>query len=236
MVLTDRTALVLRSRPYRENDRMLTLFSPVHGRVDACARGCRKPRSPLLAASSVFALGDYTLYEKNGRFTVTAVSVIETFYALSSDLDRLTSASYLLDLCERVIQPGQENRPLFMLLLHVLSRLTYGEEPWEALVTGFMARFLQQQGQMPELDKCQRCGKVLGETDSLFLDIRDGGLRCMACREQGVPLAQAQRAFLCHCLRTPPSAWKAEPDRYPPLKIMKSMTEYHVGAVRTLLP
>ena len=47
-------AIVLRRADYRENDRMLTLFSPTLGRIDALARGCRRQKSPLMAASELF--------------------------------------------------------------------------------------------------------------------------------------------------------------------------------------
>ena len=50
-------AVVLRRADYRENDRMLTLFSPTLGRVDALCRGCRRQKSPLMAASEVFCAG-----------------------------------------------------------------------------------------------------------------------------------------------------------------------------------
>lgn len=36
------------------------------------SRGCRKPRSPLVAGSELFALGDYELYEKSGRMTLVS--------------------------------------------------------------------------------------------------------------------------------------------------------------------
>lgn len=58
MKQTEHTAIVLRYANYRDNDRMLTLFSPTKGRIEALARGCRKPRSPILNASELFALGD----------------------------------------------------------------------------------------------------------------------------------------------------------------------------------
>ena len=35
-------AVVLRRADYRENGRMLTLFSPTLGRVEALCRGCRR--------------------------------------------------------------------------------------------------------------------------------------------------------------------------------------------------
>lgn len=35
---TENTAIVLRYANYRDNDRMLTLFSPTRGRIEALAR------------------------------------------------------------------------------------------------------------------------------------------------------------------------------------------------------
>ena len=67
MKQTEHTAIVLRYANYRDNDRMLTLFSPTKGRIEALARGCRKPRSPILNASELFALGDFELYERGGK-------------------------------------------------------------------------------------------------------------------------------------------------------------------------
>ena len=49
-------AIVLRRADYRENDRMLTLFSPTHGRIDALARGCR--RQPRQSASMRPSVGE----------------------------------------------------------------------------------------------------------------------------------------------------------------------------------
>ena len=37
-------ALVIRRADYSDYDRMVTLFSPEHGRIDAIARGCRKQK------------------------------------------------------------------------------------------------------------------------------------------------------------------------------------------------
>ena len=85
MKQTEHTAIVLRYANYRDNDRMLTLFSPTKGRIVALARGCRKPRSPILNASELFALGDFELYERGNHLTVISANLMETFYPLRAD-------------------------------------------------------------------------------------------------------------------------------------------------------
>ena len=95
MVQTENTAIVLRHADYRDNDRMVTLLSPSRGRIDAIIRNCRKPKSHNLNAGELFALGDYMLIETGGHVTVTSVRLIETFYPLRIDYDRLTCGIYL---------------------------------------------------------------------------------------------------------------------------------------------
>ena len=107
MIQTENTAIVLRYVNYRDNDRMVTLLSPSRGRVDAIIRGCRKPRSHNLNAGELFALGDYMMHENGGHITITSVRLIETFYPLRNDYDRLTCGIYLLNLAEAVSEPEQ---------------------------------------------------------------------------------------------------------------------------------
>ena len=51
--------IVTRYANYRENDRILSIFTIQHGRLDAKARGCRKPQSPLVNACQPFVFGQF---------------------------------------------------------------------------------------------------------------------------------------------------------------------------------
>ena len=62
--------LVLRRADYSDYDRMVTLFSPEMGRVDAIARGCRRPKSPLVNAVEPFTSGEFQLYQHRERFSL----------------------------------------------------------------------------------------------------------------------------------------------------------------------
>lgn len=223
---TSNTAIVLRYANYRENDRMLTLFSPTRGRVEALSRGCRKPKSALVAASELFALGDFELYEKNGRMTVTAATLTETFYSLRTDYDRLSVGVYLLSLCEAVIQPGENAQSLFMLLLHTLSRLTFSDQPWRPLVCGFLLHFANCEGFCPQLNGCIRCGQTIPDGAAAWFDLEGGGLCCAECRDRGMPgIAAAQLRWLRMAAASGASGWVETNDCYAPLELMRSYVE-----------
>ena len=223
---TERTAIVLRCVNYRDNDRMRTLFSPTQGRIEALARGCRKPRSPILNASELFALGDFELYQKGAHLTVISANLIETFYPLRQDFDRLAVGMYLLGVAEGLIQPGVPAQELFMLLLHTLSRLTFSDQPWKPLVSGFLLHLSACEGFKPRLMHCVRCGKRLTETESTWFDPTGGGLTCRDCRlQQYTPVSAAQAKWLRTMLTQGSASWVDAPDCIAPFRLLRGYVE-----------
>ena len=249
MIQTENTAIVLRHVNYRDNDRMVTLFSPSRGRIDAVIRNCRKPKSHNLNAGELFALGDYMLYESGGRVTVTSVHLIETFYALRQDYDRLTCGTYALSLTEAVVEPEQERQELFMLLLHTLSRLAFSDQPWRPLLAGFLLHFAACEGFKPRLNHCVFCGKRL-EEGPFFFDRQEGGICCGECHERRMqvrlpgeekqtPLSAAEVRWLRQTLQQGSASWLDTPEARAPLSTLRRYVEGHLGRrIRsgTLLP
>ena len=223
---TERTAIVLRYANYRDNDRMLTLFSPTQGRIEALARGCRKPRSPILNASEMFALGDFELYQKGAHLTVISANLIETFYPLRQDFDRLAVGTYLLGVAESFIQPGVPAQELFMLLLHTLSRLTFSDQPWRPLVAGFLLHLSSSEGFKPRLMHCVHCGKRLAETEATWFDHTEGGLTCRDCHLQShTPVSAAQARWMRTMLTQGSAFWVDSPDCTAPFQLLRKYAE-----------
>ncbi len=250
MVQTENTAIVLRHVNYRDNDRMVTLFSPSRGRIDAVIRNCRKPKSHNLNAGELFALGDYSLYENGGRVTVTSVHLIETFYALRQDYERLTCGTYLLSLTEAVIEPEQERRELFMLLLHTLSRLTFSDQPWRPLLAGFLLHFSACEGFKPRLNHCVLCGKKLEEAEPCAFDLEEGGLCCAACLKKAphpagmrtpgeagglyapgnrVPVSSREIRWMREALQSGSASWTDRPEARAPFSLLRKYVEGRLG-------
>ena len=68
-------AIVTGYTDYRDEDRMLTLFSAERGRIDCKARNCRKPTSKLLSCAQPFVFGEFELFVNNERITVNGCDV-----------------------------------------------------------------------------------------------------------------------------------------------------------------
>ena len=188
-------AIVLRRADYREHDRMLTLLSPSMGRVEAVCRGCKRPQSPLLAASEWFALGEYVLYAGKGRMNVSSCNVTESFFPLRADYDRLKYATYLLSVTEAVAQPGERAVELFTLLARSLSRLAYTNRDAQAVSAAFLLHLSAISGYRPRLSHCVHCGRRMEDGEIRLFDIENGGLLCASCqnsRVQARPVTPAQ--------------------------------------------
>ena len=183
-------AIVLRRADYRENDRMITLFSPTLGRIDALARGCRRQKSPLMAASEVFCAGEYVLYTAGERTTVVSCQVEDTFYPIRNDFDRLSHGMYALELCTAAVQPDQENERLFMLLLRSLAHLAYSEVAPMRVTSVFLMGLTSLIGFRPQVGRCARCGMPVApivpagmaqDAPIAFFSAEHGGVVCSRC-------------------------------------------------------
>ena len=184
-------AVVLRRADYRENDRMLTLFSPTMGRIDALCRGCRRQKSPLMAASELFCAGEYVLYSAGDRMTVVSCQVEDTFYPLRADFDRLAHGMYALELCAAAVQPDEENERLFMLLLRSLAHLAYSEKIEPRRVTAvFLMGLTSLIGFRPHVGRCAKCGTPVApilpqgaaeDAPAAAFSAEHGGILCLGC-------------------------------------------------------
>lgn len=221
-------AIVLQRVDWRENDRILTLFSPEAGRVDALCRGCRKPKSPLLAASELFTLGEYVLFSSKGREILQSCNVIEAFYPLRLDYQRLAAAAMMASACLKVIQPEEPMGHLFILLARSLKRLAFEDTPVEAVVSAFLLHHVTLQGVKPRLNHCVRCGAVMGEGEGGYLMPEEDGICCVPCGDK-VPrrswLTADQLAWLREVLTLGIDKTALAPATYPH-ELLRQYAEY----------
>ena len=183
-------AIVTGYTDYRDNDRMLTLFSAEKGRIDCKARNCRKPTAPLLSCAQPFVFGEYELFTQNDRVTVNGCDVRETFYPLREDVDRFMVASVAAQLCNRVIEHESPDEPLFSLLYHTLSFLAYAEIDPKDMLISFLLRFLDHAGYRPSLTRCAVCRRDVRSDAVLFYSADAGGVVCAGCPHGGKPVSK----------------------------------------------
>lgn len=183
-------AIVTGYTDYRDNDRMLTLFSADRGRIDCKARNCRKPTAPLLACAQPFVFGEFELFTQSDRVTVNGCDVRESFYPIREDVDRFMAASTAAQLVNRVIEHDSPDEPLFSLLYHTLSFLAYADVVPKDMLIAFLLRFLDHAGYRPSLTRCSVCRRDVRSDAVLFYSADSGGVVCVACPHGGKPVSK----------------------------------------------
>ncbi len=192
--------LVLRHADYGDYDRMVTLFTPENGRLDAIARGCRRAKSPLVNAVEPFTSGIYQLYSRRGRMSIDQCEIKENFYPLRTDYDRLVHGAYWLRLLEATVVPDVPAAELFLISLKALAHLSYSDLPPALLTMAFELHLMAQLGFSPRMDACVRCGRPVGG-DARF-DASLGGAVCLSCPSGAPRISNGARRIIMKLPRT----------------------------------
>ena len=143
--------IVIAENQLRENDKMLTVFSDKHGKISVSAKGAKKSGSKFVACTQIFCYSDMELYcGKSHIYTLKDAELLESFYDLRTDIDKLMVASDIIRLTSKVIQEELADEEVLRLLLNTLYYLSKGEKlSPELLFCIYRVRLVYLQGYFP---------------------------------------------------------------------------------------
>ncbi len=172
-------AIVLRQRKLGEADRILTLFTPAYGKLDAKAKGVRKTTSRM--GGHLQPLNRCMVQLARGRTmeVVAGCETLESFQPLRDDLGRLSRALYAAELADRFLPERVENIPTYRLLLDTLRRLQ-GTADIDLALRHYEMKLLERSGFRPELGRCLGCQQALQPVQNFFSPVA-GGTYCASC-------------------------------------------------------
>ena len=127
MIFTD-TGIILLRQNFRETDRIVSLYTKEHGRLNARLPGVSRTTGKLKALSEPFACADYRFYVRRGGTigTITGGKMQCVFPKIRSDLKRLTRAFHFCELIYRLTPLHQPSEGKFNLLYNSLQALEQG--------------------------------------------------------------------------------------------------------------
>ena len=154
--------LIIREQQVGESDKYLTIFTKERGKLSVRARGAKNAKSKLLVAQQ-FAYCDFVLYQGGtdaaGFLSLTQVDLIESFYNLRLDYDRLMTAYDVVKLVDRYmvgaledITEAHESQAILFALLKTLQALCSERMTPTVVYSVFCLKFLQIVGLAPSLD------------------------------------------------------------------------------------
>jgi DNA repair protein RecO (recombination protein O) len=172
--------VVLRRHDFGEADRIISLYSPQHGKIRAIAKGVRRPRSRLGGHVELFTHVRVLVAQGRNLDLITQAEAVRPYRAIRDDLWKATYACYCAELVDRLTEERLENRAIFDLLLHQLEYLDEASPPDELSVRAFELRLLGRLGYAPELYRCVECGEPLRPADNR-ISASAGGTVCAGC-------------------------------------------------------
>ncbi|MGE5590950.1 MAG: DNA repair protein RecO [Bacillota bacterium] len=194
-------ALVLRVRDFGEADKILTLLCREEGKVQAVAKGARRPRNRLAGVSQPFTHCRLLLFRGRSLDTVSQAELIDSFGGLQADLVPMAYASYMAELADELIRDTDPHPGAFLLLLASQHLLAAGASP-EPVVHSFELRLLGELGYRPSLEACVHCGGPLSGLRVRFSPNAGGALctNCLGEDESGTVISRGTVEAMRHLL------------------------------------
>ena len=175
--------VVLQTIDYKDNDKLLTLFSPTHGCITAGIRGVKKPKARLAFAAQPFCFAEYVLAEKGGRYTVTGAYLHESFFDLRTDVLRYYGACVVAEICRVLATENECHEGLFIACIECLKTLCLSESDETEAVITFLLVALRESGYPIDLGYLEECDGEIG--GKIWFDFSDGRFGSLERCEKG---------------------------------------------------
>ena len=197
-------AFILKKTKLGEADHILTFLTPEYGKVQAVAKGVRKPGSKMAGHLELLTHSRIFLAQGRNLDTVTGCQTIDAFLSVKEDLELTAQGLYISELAFHFTTEHQENRKIFELLLKTMQHLcdsavnnqqqiapqpstpnippsTFNLKSSSlVLLRYFETQLLKESGYGPELQQCLACFKPLEPVINYF-HAPSGGTLCPNC-------------------------------------------------------
>lgn len=189
-------AIILKTFPLGEADRLVSFFGRSSGRIRGVAGGARRIKNRYGSSLELLSHVQIWYVEKETRdlVRIQQCELLESFHRAQADYSLSTGLAVVSEITERVLPEQEVAEPMFRLLLLTAREIERRGE-WTLALAYFAYWTLKLGGWLPPFDRCATCGKSLtdvpGYQSSLF-----EGVHCGECRKPGMKLfSPASREF-----------------------------------------
>ncbi|MDB9314455.1 DNA repair protein RecO [Spirulina sp. CS-785/01] len=184
------TGINLKTMPYGESDRLVTILTAQAGLVYAVAPGARKAKSRLRGRLELFVVNELLIVKGRSLDKIIQAETLESYPGLSRNLAKLATGQYWAEIVLAVGLSEQTQEDLYELLnehLRRLDRLILNPNPTQStpqilahLVHG-LYHLLAITGLAPQLQHCCLTGDLItpnpqGEKWRVSFSFDGGGL------------------------------------------------------------
>lgn len=219
-------AIVLRTWPFGESDKIVSFLTESHGKLIGIAKGAKRSRKRFVNSLEPFSLVNLRFQDRahSNLAFILAADLACGLKDLLTSLEKISFASYLVEITDGLIGEREENRLVFQ---HLKDGLAQIDERSTSLIflTSFELKLLKLTGYQPLLDSCRCCGRERRYRCEAgwYFSPRDGGILCESCsrlRKEIFSLSAVTLEILTHLQQE-----KGMPTFYvsPPTKVLKEI-------------
>ena len=144
---TKTESIVIKRTNFKDQDKIVTLYTKDLGKIGVMARGIRKLESKR---KSHFELGNHiktALIESHKFYIVTQTEIINTHAPLKTNLTKVNTLYYLLEIFDGLVPEKDENTMLFKFLNRSLDILeTLGDKSVDNFLNAYTTKLLRMSG------------------------------------------------------------------------------------------
>ena len=184
MPLKESEAIVLRTYPLGEGDRLVSFLDRQPGRIRGVARGARLPKSRFGSTLEMLAYIRIWYFERETRELVrlNQCELIESFMDVQQDYSSATGLALVSEITDSVLGEREAAEAQFRLIL-LTARAIRVHGPSQVILAYFCLWTARLGGWLGALDRCSRCGKVMS-LETTFHSHGFAELYCTGCRDE----------------------------------------------------
>jgi len=181
-------AVILKSYSLGEADKIIKLFSPDSGLINAVAKGARKIKSKFGGRLELFNFIDLELSSGRSLDIIAQAEIIRSFKNIPLDFNKFLFCQLISEAVLKTHFSSAEASPLLFKLIYFcfnkIDKLPSGDILLlQKIIVFFIAKFLKITGYTPLTDNCCKCGADVHGTagESVGFSINLGGVVCGSC-------------------------------------------------------
>ena len=183
-------AIILKTFPLGEADRLVSFLGRSSGRVRGVASGARRLKNRYGSTLEILSHVQIWYVEKETRelVRIQQAELLESFHKAQSDYGLSTGLAVISEVSELVLPEHEVSEAMFRLVL-LAAREIERTGDWSLPLSYFAFWTVRLGGWLPRFDRCSQCGTPFGGKPA-FYDARHSGIFCEKCRRSGMKSLQ----------------------------------------------
>ncbi len=175
-------AIILRTYPLKEADKIVSFFSRSYGKTRGVAARARRTKSPFGTTLEPLSYVRLWYFQKETRelVNIDSCELIRSYFDVQRDYAAGVAFAYISEVSEHLLPDHEPNDAYFRLLLLVMENIRNSGAIWPAL-TYFDLWVIRLSGLLPPLDRCTRCSVEFEPGAGTFFTAFAPGLHCGSC-------------------------------------------------------